>query len=147
MSSADWPLADPLAIGRRVLAEEAEALQRTATGLGADFAAAVQAVLDCWSVGAWVPAVVGANGTLTDPWLWTPVRPCAAPLLEHLTATSWCAIHKGTSILLVGDSLTTQQYDATRLMLGSSSTDDAAVQCDSRSDLEPFLDGCDAFTA
>jgi len=60
MSEAAWPLADPLAIGRRVLAEEAGALQRTAASLGADFAAAVQAVLDC--KGRVVVSGVGKSG-------------------------------------------------------------------------------------
>ncbi len=57
---AAWPLDDPLAIGRRVLAEEAAALQRTAAGLGADFAATVQAVLGCR--GRVVVSGVGKSG-------------------------------------------------------------------------------------
>jgi len=56
----DWACDDPLAIGRRVLAEEAAALQRTAGVLGADFVAAVRAILGCR--GRVVVSGVGKSG-------------------------------------------------------------------------------------
>lgn len=86
--SDNWPLDDPLAIGRRVLAEEADALQRTAAGLGADFLAAVQALLGCR--GRVVVSGVGKSGHVgrrsPPPWpaparrhsLCTPQRPATA---------------------------------------------------------------------
>lgn len=55
-----WPLHDPLAIGRRVLAEEAQALQRTAAALGPDFVRAVEAMLGCR--GRVVVSGVGKSG-------------------------------------------------------------------------------------
>jgi len=58
--AADWPLSDALAIGRRVLHEEASALNRTADNLGGEFQEAVAAFLACR--GRVVVSGVGKSG-------------------------------------------------------------------------------------
>lgn len=55
-----WPLADSLAVGQRVLMEEAQALQATAQRLDASFVQAVQALVEC--KGRVVVSGVGKSG-------------------------------------------------------------------------------------
>jgi len=55
-----WPLADALAVGQRVLAEEAQALQATATRLDTAFVQAVEALVNC--KGRVVVSGVGKSG-------------------------------------------------------------------------------------
>jgi len=81
--------------------------------------------------------VAGFNGTATDEWLWTPAdAACSARLLQNLTRESWCTAHAGARLLLVGDSLSMQHYDAAMLLVGDPKTDKNAARggCDAPSE-------------
>jgi len=69
--------------------------------------------------------------------------------MPRFDSRDWCAVSRGTSLLLVGDSMTVQVYHAiVRLLqrggLHPERMSGVAGLCDSRPDEHPFHEGCDA---